>query len=232
MKDKKNLYEIIADELEEVILKDAGRADRKLPSENLLAASFGVSRPVIREAVKILKERGIVSLHQGAPSVILEPGIETITNPVKRIVQMKNITPEQVYEMRMILEVTSIRLACRNATPDDLAELEALCEKMEKSEENSDERTSLDIAFHTKIAQTSGNPLLSIFIESISTLIYSTIKPSLLAERPNGHPHRKIVDAMKAGNEDECIALMRMHLLSSMRNYQSVIEGLIDGAGT
>lgn len=224
MDTKKSLYEIIADELENLIVNDSSQIEQKLPSENILATSFGVSRPVIREAIKLLKERGIISLRQGSASVISRPGVETIINPVKRMILFENITPQQVYEMRMILEISSIRLASHNVTDEDIAELEVISEKMLKADSYGHERTELDIKFHTKIAEMSNNPLLKIFIESISTLIYSTIKPSLLAESPKDHAHQLLIECLKSGSEETCVTTMRKHLLNSMRNFQTVSD--------
>ena len=60
-----NLYESIANNLEEMILNDSSQIGQKLPSEQTMAANFGVSRNVIREALKILKERQLITLHIG-----------------------------------------------------------------------------------------------------------------------------------------------------------------------
>ena len=90
--ERKALYEMIADKLELFIMNDTSKASKKLPSEQYLADSFGVSRPVIREALKILKERGLVEMRQGSATVISEYSAEHFCRTVKRMVQMTTMT--------------------------------------------------------------------------------------------------------------------------------------------
>ena len=70
---KTNMYETIADKLEEMILTDAISIDEKLPSEQTLATSFGVSRPVIREALMLLNARGLISQKNGEGNYVSQP---------------------------------------------------------------------------------------------------------------------------------------------------------------
>ena len=80
------MYEVIADKIEEMILSDEMQASEKLPSEAVLSEKFGVSRPVVREALNTLRERGLIASRQGAASVITEPDADTLLRNFNRII--------------------------------------------------------------------------------------------------------------------------------------------------
>lgn len=219
------LYEIIANKLEEMILNDTIQVDQKLPSEQTLAVSFGVSRPVIREALKILKERGLITQRQGASPVICEPGADVLTRTVSRIVQIKDIDPMHVYQVRLNLEMMSIQLACENATGEDIDRLSGINRKMEEFKDNLEKRIAYDIEFHSAIAHSSGNPLLEIFIEAISAeLLRAMIASALTLENASEDGiiyHDKIIDVIRSRDSEKAADLIRMHLMSSFRNFEA-----------
>ena len=83
---KTNLYEQIADYLEDMILNNKTmQEEKKLPSEQALAVTFGVSRNVVREALKLLKERGLIELRNGTGAYITKPEASNISDVVSRI---------------------------------------------------------------------------------------------------------------------------------------------------
>lgn len=81
-----NLYESIADNLEQMILNDSSQIGQRLPSEQTLAENFGVSRNVVRESLKILKERHLVSLRTGEGAYIEKPDNRSLTELLNRII--------------------------------------------------------------------------------------------------------------------------------------------------
>ena len=112
---KKPLYEQIADSIEEAIIYK-GEAASKLPSEMALSAQFGVSRTIIREALKLLQARGLVEIRVGGGAFITKPESEDVSELLLRIVQMDRIEDKDVYEIRIILEVAAIREAAAMTT--------------------------------------------------------------------------------------------------------------------
>ena len=128
MNETKSLCEVIADKLEYAIFNDKTINKGKLPSEMQLANAYGVSRPVIREALKILKARGLIDSRQGAPTTVVEYKVEDLQKNLARISKMKNISSTEVYAVRLALEVASARYAAQNATEEDLFALRKMNE--------------------------------------------------------------------------------------------------------
>jgi len=218
----KALYEMIADKLELFILNDTSKISQKLPSEQSLADSFGVSRPVIREALKLLKERGLIASRQGSASVITEYDTDSFVKAMSRMAYMKNVTPKQIYPIRSALEILSAKLAAGAANEENIVPLREINEKMHASTLTHDERIRFDVDFHKAVAQLSQNPLLSCMIESLSVFLYELFEKSV-DESTDQHGialHDQLVEAIAAGDEDAAADIMRTHLLISVRNYE------------
>lgn len=216
------LYETVADELEKTILEDETR-ERRLPSEQYLADRFGVSRPVIREALKILKERGFIDSHQGAQSVITLPGADTLMRSVDRIVKGRNISALQLYEIRTALEVLSATLAAQNAGNEDIEELKRLNKEFEDKSHTTTELSRFDIDFHLGIAEASGNALLKIMIEAISPILFSIFEKTIseFKTEPTGVVfHNSLIAAIEKGDSEEASRLMKEHIELSYKNFE------------
>ena len=216
------LYEQIADKLEFMILNDHSKLDTKLPSEHFLSDMFGVSRPVIREAIKLLKERGLIQSRQGAASVISAPDEETLSKNMNRIVRTQEIAPEQVYQLRIVLETFSASLAAQNAQEEQLKPLRRLLDK-EASCQNVEEIVETDLNIHREIASASGNLLLEMMLSSILTILKPVI--TRLKENPvliddGAQFHKKIYQAIKNKDSQAASELMQAHLVMSARNYE------------
>ena len=219
--EKKALYEVIADKLEEMILGDQTKFQQKLPSEQRLAESFSVSRPVIREALKILKERGLIDSKQGAASVIVEYSNENLSKAFFRLTQSKNVSVEQIHQVRTALELLSVRLAALNATKEDVRALKKLIALFEKQNQPI-ALCALDIKFHKKIVQISKNPLLEDIYSSLMYLIESVINTATSFEtKMDGiYWHKKIIAAIADKDAEKAVNAMQQHLLLSIRNIE------------
>ena len=223
------LYETIADKIERLILTEEMQTDSKMPSEQYLADSFGVSRPVIREALKLLRERGLITSRQGAATVITEPCTEVLARNLNRIILMKNVTPMQVYQIRMVLEMMSIHQATERFTEKDIEELCELNGDMIKSKGDRTLRAELDMAFHKRIADIAENPLLSMMLDAVSTLMQPLIISNLekLGDADRGdESHRKIIEAIRSGDGELASDVMKEHLTSSAQYYGNFSDSI------
>jgi GntR family transcriptional repressor for pyruvate dehydrogenase complex len=213
-----NLYEQIADSLETMILND-GTDFKRLPSEYDLVEKYKVSRPVIREALKVLKERGLVSMRVGDGSYVTIPKSETISRAVGRVTRFNGISDEKITAVRSILESSSAADAALYASGEDIAELEHIVEQMEYYRGDVENRVERDCAFHLAVARISRNELLVFMIESIMELLKGYIKERL-EHHPEGHEdgilwHRKIIKAVKTHNSRLARKYMQQHIEAS-----------------
>jgi DNA-binding FadR family transcriptional regulator len=220
---KTNLYEQVADNLEQAIIQ-SGVAIEKLPSEQELSRQFNVSRTVTREALKVLKERGLIKSRNGEGSYITMPERNTVSNAINRLIRMDNISDDDLYNMRIILESASVELAAKNIKPEEIKHLEYTIAQMEAEDPlPTEKRLRLDSDYHITIAKASGNKLLWMFVEVMAALLHDYMIKGL------PHPydlkrtleeHRKVVDALKTGDAHKAEEAMQEHLNASINNIK------------
>ena len=215
------LYGVIADKIEEMILSGEMRAEEKMPAENELAEKFGVSRPVIREALNMLRERGLITSRQGAASVITEPCADTLLKNLNRIVTMKNVSPMQVYRIRMVLETLCASLAAKVCTDSDIEKFREINGRVSGSKGDLALRAETDMEFHVAIAESTGNPLLAMMLEALASLMRPIIVNNLkeLDSDDGDVFHERIIEAIESGDEARSSEVMREHLTESAVLY-------------
>ena len=225
---KNKLYEDVAEKLEMYILQNSNKLGEKLPSEQNLAESFNVSRPVIREAMKLLRERQLIRTVNGEGTYITKPGISNLTDLLYRMIHMDGIHYSQVLDMRQLLEPYACKLTAeRNIDNDSIEVLNETIEKMINNEHNPKKRVYFDLQFHVFIAVYSGNLILASFIKSMNELLTPIIQKALVPK--GGHQsgieyHRLLVQAFKEGNGNKAENIMREHLAVSAQNYLKSID--------
>lgn len=221
---RQTLPDTIADNLENTILSSDHSGGEKLPSEQTLADNFGVSRPVIREAIKILCARGLVVQKTGEGNFVSEMDTSFVINAVNRYIQMNNLDIYYVYEVRSNLETLAARLAAERGSDEEISALSAINDRMLEKKDFLEDRVNLDIEFHAYIAHISKNPLLESFILSISNILYVIVKESLMKDAKGNMDgiefHKRIIDAIRERNPEKAEDLMRKHLGTSLSDAE------------
>lgn len=223
-----NLYEEVAGRLEEEILFRSFKKHEKLPSEQELAEMFSVSRNVIREALKILKERGLVESRNGIGSYITKPNGNNLSAIISRMIVVDNINYKDIYEMRRILEMAACEKAALSATAMQLQEMEEILEKLKDSSLSIKERRETDFAFHVAIACAAGNPLLASMVEAMRNVFIWMIEKGILVQGGIEDAivrHAKILAALKEHDPELAKASMYNHLAFSHK----IVENYFDG---
>lgn len=217
---KKNLYETVADKIEELILTNELQQGERLPSEQELAVRFGISRNVMRESLKLLKERRLIVQHNGDGTYIAKPESDNITEVLNRMLCLNDIKYMDIFEMRILLEPYACRLVAARRPLPDMSVLDECIEKMVASINVWDQRIDYDICFHIRIAEWTENSLLVCFIKSMVNL-WKTVLVRGISIQQKGHEngiefHRKIVECLRAGDPDAAEAVMRAHIEKSV----------------
>lgn len=219
-----NLSQQVADHLEEVILSSpTSRVAEKLPSEMKLAKQYNVSRPIIREAMKLLQERGLITLKNGSGAYITRPETDTVMNAVNRIMQVDRIHNEDLTQVREILELSSVDLAVQKITDEELKQMDAILSKFEDKTLPLKERVKLDEQFHLAIAQAAGNELLTMFIGVLTSLLRDYMGKGILVEggiEDAIKRHREIYQALLNRDAKAVHQAMVEHLKVSSLNVQ------------
>ena len=217
---KANLYEQIADSLEQAIVHSEIKAE-KLPSEQELSSRFKVSRTVIREALKVLKERGLIDLRNGGGSYISRPNIDNISSVLNRIITMDNISNDDLHNTRLILETAAARLAAIHIKKAEVNHLEFILEQMLDTTLPLEQRINYDVDFHISIARSSRNVLVGMFVEVMTVLLreymIKGISGSLGMKRTSAQ-HRNILEAIKSRDPLAAETAIQEHLSASRKN--------------
>lgn len=221
-----NLYEQVADYMEQMILdakETQWEAGGKLPSEQELADRFGVSRNVVREAIKLLKERGLVDPRNGVGAYVTKPESQQMSAMIYRYVLMDGIDIAEIYDTRILIEEHCAYEAAARCTDEDLREMRALLDKMEDRTISADERRETDYQFHIAIAKAAGNPLNLLMIESFKDVFLAMIEKGIFV--PGGivdasARHEKIMKALVAHDCEGAKQAMIEHLTVSLEHVK------------
>ncbi|MEF2550982.1 FadR/GntR family transcriptional regulator [Aurantimonas sp. A2-1-M11] len=205
-----------------------------LPTEKELQSQYGVSRTVVREAVRHLAAKGLVSV---GPKVGTKVRERIEWNMLDPDVMGWHLTAairrpfiESLYEMRLINEPQAARLACERITRDQVSRLEAALAGMRDNPRGSPELIAADLAFHRVILEATGNPMLV----SLGAMIERSLSISFsLSWRQNPQEetlrqHSRVSDAIIAGDREAAELFMRRLIESA---FNDVILALYADGG-
>ncbi len=204
----------------------------RLPSEAVLAHEAQVSRLTLREAVRILRDKGVLSVEQGRGTFVNPPARWVALDPM--LVASRTAlegggaqSAEQITETRRIVEVGVAELAARRRSEEHLADLRECIERMRRAHEGGDIVTfsAADVAFHDGLMTAAGNPFLAALLEPIKVLIrevrlHTSSEPDLRLVALASHA--AILDAVAAGDE----AAARHHMTEHLAEAHRAIERL------
>jgi GntR family transcriptional repressor for pyruvate dehydrogenase complex len=181
-----------------------------------LAQQFGVSRTAVREAVKTLREKGLVEAHPGRGTFITNGSSHSMWHSLDRMIREGQ--PEamvHLVEVREILEPEIAALAATRAGKDDIAAMREAFESMDNTKQEPEGFIESDLDFHLALAEAASNPLILSLIDSIVGVLreqrMGIFKVEGGAERGQYH-HKKILDAVEHRDALGARESMRSHL--------------------
>lgn len=222
---KQTLAEQVAEQILNDIVEKGLEVGAKIPNEFELAEKIGVGRGTIREAVKILVSREILTIRRGAGTFVSErQGL--LDDPLGlSLLKDKTHLALDLLSIRLMLEPEIAALAAVNARPEHLKELGKLRDQVEELINRREDHTHADILFHRQIAACSGN----LVMEKLIPVIHSSI--SLFVDLTNARlrqetidTHREITDCIVRKDPEGARCAMYMHLTVNRRLIKS-LEG-------
>jgi GntR family transcriptional repressor for pyruvate dehydrogenase complex len=223
-----SLYETVSDQLLTAI-RDAGLTPgTRIPSERELGEQFGVSRTVIREAIRHLAAKGVLQVISGAGVNVADLGHEGISESIELFLRQRGaIRTADIHEVRESLELKIVELAATRASDEQLQEILDICEEMSARLDNPQEASRLDVAFHRKIAEATGNALFLVLIDSLGEVLF-TIRRKTLDNPGRGavalEAHRAVARALQKRDAAGAVQAMRDHLAESLDYINSVLD--------
>ncbi len=197
-----------------------------LPSERVLADEYGLSRSMVREALRTLSERRLIDIIPGRGSVVRQATVSDAVEQLIKIFDHGRVTPRFLIEARAMIETTASGSAALRATP---AEIETIVRAKTACDRANSllERVSWDLAFHLAIVRAAGNPLVEVMFRAIQPYIVEILFRSLTdaeVTRKGLVFHDRIARAIGDRDRDAATAEMQRHLTLGLTLFGSDID--------
>ncbi len=197
---------------------------QKLYKEIELVEMLQVSRPTLREALRVLEFLGIVTTRPRKGIVINDPAQSTGYGPLEMILTFEKTDKQDLFELRRAIEIENAGNAALRSTEENLQILEGIDSELESVSFEDDNFDELHSRFHLQIAKCAGNNLNLRLLNSVMLLIdqqvlwvYDNLSPEeRTAVRKS---HRNIYQAIKSGNREDAQSLMKFHM-----NFEPMIK--------
>ncbi len=193
-----------------------------------LVAQLRVSRPVLREAISRLESVGLITVRRGQGMFVGDRG--SIRSCVQLVRSAMTIAPKDVSqftELRIAIEIHAARRAAELASPEDIAELEALCEQMDGEDQDYLDAVRCDFQFHRKLVDIVRSEVMS----NVMEVIHEFIMAGMLHTTPNPRNrsrsrklHGPILDAIRAGDPAAAEAAMKVHMASVSEKMREAVQ--------
>jgi DNA-binding FadR family transcriptional regulator len=188
-----------------------------LPSASRLALEFGVSRPVIREALKSLQGQGVIEVINGRGAIVRSIDSSILLVFFARAMQVDRDSIIELMEVRKGIEVEGAILAAQRRTPEELARLAATVAQMHRCLHDPDAYIELDVALHLLIASASHNRMLYHLVESIREALKDSVREGLRRRRTGEQLervqvlHEALLTELERGDPERAGRAMALH---------------------
>jgi DNA-binding FadR family transcriptional regulator len=227
--------ELVARRVRRAIVTGELRTGDSLPSEAQLIEDFQVSRPTIREAIRILESEGLISVSRGARggARVARPDSEMVARAAGVALQTRGATIQDVYEARMLIEPPAARLAAERRPKEAAAVLRAHVDREFELVDDSVAVTQAIADFHRILMEECGNVSLGILALGLKGVFERALQTSQSMRPPVSLPerqrqlrfglksHRKLIELIEAGDGPAAQAHWQLHMENAGRVWLS-----------
>jgi GntR family transcriptional repressor for pyruvate dehydrogenase complex len=208
------LGERVAHAIERFVVAHDLQPGARLPSGRELTEQYGVSRTVVRDAIAILEQRGLVETRAGSGVFVRDGGSEAVADVLGQMLRRNAISMPELMETRQILEVHNVALAARRASPAGIAAMREAIAGMTDAA-GPLQFVEADVAFHEALAEAAGNRVLAALLRSLRPLL---LQGMLVGTALDGAreaaigEHSAMLEAIARHDGPEARAIMEGHL--------------------
>jgi GntR family transcriptional repressor for pyruvate dehydrogenase complex len=212
---KERRYEQVAEQIQKLIAEGTLNPGDRLPPERELATRFGVARSSIRDAVRTLEVMGILEPRQGAGTVVRDLSADSLVVPLATVLVRKRELVEELIDVRRILEPALAARAAKNATVDEVMELEDILRRQREKMRRGQPTIEEDSEFHYAIGRAARNSVVLKVLDILMDLLRESRARSLQTQ---GRPersyagHQRVLRAIKRRDPDAAEKAVRKHL--------------------
>lgn len=210
---RERLHQTATAQIKGLIASGRLRIGQRLAPERELAQRMGVSRVVVREALRSLEQAGLIEIRPGASggSFVTQNLHKPLYNSVRDLISEGRLAVRHFFEARRVIECATVALASARATNGDIETLQAINARLLRDSQDNTTLREHNAAFHMAIADISGNPLMKLLVQSLMELLNTVFPQSVQrAEfiRATFQRHEAIIAAIRGRNEPLCRELM------------------------
>ncbi len=208
------LSDKVADLMLETILSKRLNVGDRLPSERELGEQFGVSRTVVREAVRALVAKGVIEVRSGSGLRVAAVDAAAVSESMSLYLRGGTLDFEKVQEVRKLLEVHLAGLAAERAGLDDIAALRVVHLRMQQESGDVEAAALDDLEFHRVIARATHNELYLMLMDSIGTSLIDIRRDNLGSGSAPAtlEQHARVLDRIAAHDAEGAREAMAAHL--------------------
>lgn len=227
---QRNLHNQVVNEIGGSIVRGVLKPSDVLPDEGTMSGQLGVSRTVVREAIKVLAAKGLVETRTRRGTIVLpdtywnrlDPDVLTWID----LAGQDESFLKQLTEIRKIVEPAAAGMAAERATAEEMQEIQRAFEDMQRNTEQGQNYTEADMRFHAAILEASHNA----FLKPLANAIRAALHASMKVTDPNAHRdqslplHRDILEAIRKRDAKAAAEAMRLHLDYTWQRIQKELE--------
>jgi GntR family transcriptional regulator, transcriptional repressor for pyruvate dehydrogenase complex len=222
---RSSLRDQVADALETRILDGSFEAGSRLPTEHELTESFGVSRTVVRDALRLLEARGLVDTRRGTGTLVKSTSVDAYSSAAATMLLRSDLTVGDVFAARAALEGQLALVAAKNYTPALLERVESALHRFDSAvHDGADVRAIVSghVEFHTELLRATNLPALEILLRPIQEMLLATSVVARGADPrdPRGwrvDVHRALLEAVASRDPSAVVAASDKHWSTPLR---------------
>jgi GntR family transcriptional repressor for pyruvate dehydrogenase complex len=220
---KTNLLARTVRALQDGILGGRHRPGTELPGEGQMAADLGVSRTLLREAMRVLEARGLVEVCSGRRPRVAEGSPEAVSTSLDVLLRQGNHGLMQLLEVRRGLEGEIAALAAERATPEQIEALQQCVDEIREHPGQYERMADADVRFHMHLADAAGNALFRVMLDPLSKVLRASCErthQSPTGSMASANRHQKLLDAIKSRSPEAARKAMWTHLKTAKTDIE------------
>lgn len=223
---RRKAYEPVAQAIREQVFAGLLEENQRLPSEREMSEQFGVSRVVVREAIRTLELAGILRVQKGAGggTFVSTNYDKPLSSSIENLLAGGAITLDNLFELRLMLEAPAAEKATLHPRPEGLASLDEIVAMSEGVRNDSEALRAANLEFHRRLVATADNPLQSLLCETVLSILVRALEGqmNIALSRAVLDYHKRIVAAIKAGQAKEARRLVELDLAQLHMRYKAM----------
>ncbi len=217
--------ELVAANLRRRIVRGELAEGEALPPESQLMEQFGVSRPTLREAFRVLEAESLITVRRGSRggARVHAPDVGVAARYAGLLLQMQGVKVSDVYQARIVIEPPAARMLAGRVSAGDLDALQEVLDTELAAVDDPVKHGLVAMRFHERVVDLAGNATLAVLSGMLHEIIEGHIAAATSLRRTSDdgparaahRAHQKLLELLRAGNGEEAERFWRVHLVAA-----------------